>query len=1681
MNDVFVLPSAAEAVREDNMDRISALYDQGLYRQALDAGEAAWGPVRQWQGLSARLLASRILSQLGLFRSSCAMVFSCWRKESRTFDLCYAYVRTLYNLRGPYAGRKALLALQDGLQASANEMARWQGLSSIIHAAYRDWERAHACVDEAMRLSSDPDDYLFERAWLFEAQDRYDDALEALARVPAPTPNRERMLLQSRSRLLEITGQQEEMLAILMQSFDRFESVDIGMRLHHFLTEREQLDEADACLARVRALVPEGERSVSEDIAIARANSCYRRGDRAGTLEALAPVRGHYFRKVRESLAASHEACRKVLLDVPFIRQHHMTCVPATLAAIWRHHGHHIDHLSLAEEICYDGTSDLAERQWLEEQGWAVREFELNLQDVSTLIDAGCPVGFVTVEPGSAHMQAIIGYDTFKGIYLLRDPYYPAVQEILIDGAHEFYAASGPRCIVCVPPERRDWLMSLPLRHADLYDEYFLAQKALAAHQRLDALRLVEHLEAVAPGHRLALWARRSLARYDNDTLRQLHYTEALLELFPDDLNLMVSKSRLLGDLGKQSDRLAFLEACRAKGVQHPYLLQSLADQLAEDNRRAEETHALLDDILKRQPLSASAWWTLAGQHWERMERDIAFECYRLCVCLEDKVEGYATSYFKAARFLRRTDEALAYLQRRIDWLGSRSANPFITYARALDLLERGNESLSVLEEALAKHPDSEFLIAETFDLHMAAGHHEQAARLLDDRGSALSEALRLNKQARLAEHLSDHDAEMSAWRQLLALQPRNENAISQIARLLNEKGQTAEAIAFLDGHLAENPHNLWLLHEKLRYVRQLPLEQRRPHLDAMLSLHPEDLRITSAMARQERAEGRDEQALALMQRAVAIDPDEAWLHLELGDTFRDMGRLAEAGESYRTAITLYVDADSAFERLLSVYVGFDDKCKALSFIHGELMRQVSFGNGILEFQQLARRYLPDSQVKQFLQEAVTSRPDLWQSWVAAARFALETDSLDEAQPLLDEAVSRFPLLPRVWVERAEVRRLLDKVDGAESDLRMAISINPHYSTAITRLADVLELLGKQQEALDVLRRALQRSPGNAPYAGYCADLLWRMGHRDEAWQTLAAALALSPEYGWGWGQLLHWSRVLQRVAEAEAHAVSLAQRFPDSVELWRRCADFSSDPQQQRAYLQRALDLAPYRTDTLQDMCNLMVDDGHIAEARALLARTYPEAGSKPSEITTYEAWLTMRTGHVEEAIAAMEKVVVADPGHYNAWRLLALWHHQQGNGEDCCRCARLCVALHPQDAGVLVTAAEYLLAHADAAAVGSNAASVRAEIYEWLERAVTLDHTNIYNALTLADLYLDDGKLDECARLFSRGTLDNRDIYLQARFLRLDVLQGRVQPALARWREFLETATENEWLLLQPYHWFVAKGLQAEADDCLRAVASLPDPSWMAARAWVQGLMAGKPTGQQILDALQRIREKQAFWAEAVHYLLTRTEATDQQLSPLFWHAAADVEADAKTWSALVNYRMSREAWAHLARLGRHASSLPDAPARSVYFCSIGWRFTRHWTTAVELADLARQRARDDSHDNLRLWQQLDAWLADPATVDVDVLQELDLRELTKVERVLLILLERLVQLPTGITVTEVEALQQAWRSAQKDFAEASTNAIVRQACGRIRFSFMRRLEGNTLAKLWTLARLLFSLRQG
>ena len=88
-------------------------------------------------------------------------------------------------------------------------------------------------------------------------------------------------------------------------------------------------------------------------------------GRHDGSIHFAEQSQSDFFKFVAENLKQAERATKPVLLlPVGFVRQHHVTCGPATLSAISRYWSMPADHLQVAEEICYDGTPAHSERLW---------------------------------------------------------------------------------------------------------------------------------------------------------------------------------------------------------------------------------------------------------------------------------------------------------------------------------------------------------------------------------------------------------------------------------------------------------------------------------------------------------------------------------------------------------------------------------------------------------------------------------------------------------------------------------------------------------------------------------------------------------------------------------------------------------------------------------------------------------------------------------------------------------------------------------------------------------------------------------------------------------------------------------------------------------------------------------------------------------------------------------------------------------------------------------------------------------------------------------------------------------------------------------------------------------------------------------------------------------------------
>jgi hypothetical protein len=123
---------------------------------------------------------------------------------------------------------------------------------------------------------------------------------------------------------------------------------------------------------------------------------------------------------------------------------------------------------------------------------------------------------------------------------------------------------------------------------------------------------------------------------------------------------------------------------------------------------------------------------------------------------------------------------------------------------------------------------------------------------------------------------------------------------------------------------------------------------------------------------------------------------------------------------------------------------------EALRLIQAELKKQVTMGDGVLEFASLAKAVLEPDEVEACLRDAAQERPDLWQTSLMLAEHLRQNDQEDEAVAISEATTQKFPLLPRVWMEHAlNLEAAGRRPEAIQAGLKMR-ELNPGWSRRAT-------------------------------------------------------------------------------------------------------------------------------------------------------------------------------------------------------------------------------------------------------------------------------------------------------------------------------------------------------------------------------------------------------------------------------------------------------------------------------------------------------------------------------------------------------------------------------------------------------------------------------------------------------
>ncbi len=1573
--------SVATAIEDQDankkiLDEAIRLGKEGMFLDAFKQLKTC-GPIRGWTG-AARAEVAWIVSELGAPRLSRWHILKAYREAPQSLAVRNAYGAAISEENGPL---DALEFVEGSSQPKGDEKAeeqlRWLWLEASSLTQLRDFAAAERLLEKMESIGERPEMTLFSRAYWLERQDRYDDALDAITR--ALEIRAARSTIAYRAHLLTLVGRDDEAHELLQEYDGKKQIASLSWQMSAISYERRDYPQCARLLERFESLSPLLERAFGERFTMFRCELARRNGNDEKAIQYARRSKSAYGKKIAERLADPSRADRvDKILGVEFVRQHEMTCGPATLSAISRYWGRHAEHLEVAEEICYNGTTAHAERKWAEENGYTTREFTVTEEVTEALIGRDIPFTLVTRGAGYAHLQAVIGYDGRTGTILIRDPFHRVRGAAAADELLESQASHGPRGMLLVPSDRSELIDGVELPDAELYDMLHEMDGALIRHDRDAAMNVHHAIEKKAPEHRLYWQAQRQLAIYDGNEQGILKAVKQLCKTYPDDESLQMSELSLLGNLGRSEERIQRLRELVAKPIPHPLLKLQLAESLALDGRYRDEAYTLLREAIRKGSSYARSYLELGDLYWQRYDRDAALRQYRFAACLDDKDEYLATRYFDASVAMGGIEEALNWLRARFDRFGAQSMQPGLTLHHALSRLRRHAESIEVLESAMKlRSDDAELTIAAVHSFAAISSEYWP-------RAEELLEAVRAKApQRQWHEAASEMAVLRGEWKQALELL---EHLLPRTPLSMQLREKITELITQIDGEDAAIehwraasetfPHYQPLAERYAMSLRGRPLEEIQPVLEGILEQDPENAWAVRELAQHFLYAGKLYEAENMVSRAVELDGENVFAIGLQATLDSRRGDNQAARERLRKLIEKDVSEEYIVSKFLDYCDGVEEQKRELAWLLSELRRQPVTGEVLMTYREYALSVVPEDELLDSLREAAESRPDLWQAHQAWIRQLTHMQRLDEAIEAVEKATALFPLEPNAWFEKYRIAQAIGDATTQRTALERCQLLRPTNPAIIRALSDVLCSEGSFQEARELLDQLVSQQPLDAVNRGYLADVLAELDESEAALEQYEQAVSLEPEYDYAWGRLDSMASQLERPDHRLEVGRRLTEEKPHVAGAWleyARSLGFEERFDEGHAALDRAEAIDPYREAIHISRARLMLNSGDFAGAmKALQPPIFPVV---PASLQATRAQMLWDVGHQDEAYELIHKTAIENPGHLAIWSRLEQWAMIRGDKAQAIMAVEHQVQTQPHDPDVLDAAGNTF------AAIGEDAKAI-----EVFRRTIEIAPGYAGSRCSLFDLLVDQDQWEEAARIMRDLPRCDQHPTVIARRMKVSMHEGNHEQAEKDFEAILSSDQWSTWAVEQGVDMMVEAGKKQDVvrrvEDALNDKDANPEfgRTWASLQLSEPGRL--RPKLDRIADRIRQLLagEKPRAAHSAMSALMPQfsQDGMGPELKRFVKRNEEWIRGDTHCWTLIAFAYADRPSAVTKSQIRRWIENWRD---RDDY---APWMFTNiHELCRIvgdeaggrEAIQIALSMPSDHMQSQLRLWAALDA----------------------------------------------------------------------------------------------------------
>lgn len=1604
----------------DDIKHLDQLTQRGQHLDALRFAQNAWGTIEDWVHEEQIIVAIKLMYHLGGDRASDALLLRSYRQRPHSGKLVERMLYYYLNRFGIIISLEFFDKHEHLLSSTEGMASNVLAFKSITRRELKDFSAAEQYIQQAIQLA--PDDHWLSsvQCRLLSEQELDLDALEMAKANYAhiPSVNNLRTYLQM---LQKIEGLRASFL-YLKSEIEQFQSCILWQQLASMAASELEWETCEYAMTQFDSLrVFDDKNDVQRNISFLGQIQLYK-NQFSDALQTLKQHKGGYWKLVCENLQSPIDNPKIKVLEVPFYRQEHLTCAPTTMASIANYWGRKVDSKDIADDICFDGTPDTLERQWLRDNGYQFVEFNLETSYVYRLIDAGIPFCLVTTSGFTSHLQAVIGYNQHIGSMYVMDPSYSGMQEMLIKQTIEYEAYHGCRCLAFVPNEEASKLAEFSPPDAALYelwDQFSLAKQNNDASR---ASHIVAKMQSVNRAHQLSYKSARDYAIWNNDYAQVQRFNETLLTTYPKETTLLNSQYYCLRDTGRRSEALSHLEHYLDMHLDIN-LSKTLFDEIYDTSEKPALISRLLTQLKRYGSYREGVHESLANYYWSNQEREKAIEHYRIAYCLDDTNNANVETYFKASRYLNQESTALSFLHDRFEKYASRSPMPAISLLKAYELLNEEHKGIAYLERAVALHPNDKSLL-KTFSKELIRfGLFEALAQIQQQLTATLSAEDNAQLQAELLIKKGHIEQALPYYKGMFESRPLQCSTAETYFGLLYKLHQTETLDKTVDSLLDKYPDNGYVYdyvidwhsdEKRQRWVLEKAVKNRpdsgflrRKLIDKLLRLGAKEEALLTAKETVELIKG-EHNNLAFLAKA----------HIACGD-------FEEGKAKAKEALSVDVDNDLAFELLMTASRQPQDKIDSLGFVLAQIKAQTIFGDSAWNYWFEAKTLLPEASLREFIEYLQSHLSHLWYCDAISGFYYKQLGDTATAIAHFESGIEKFPFTPRLYKELGHLLEIEGRSNLAADAYRKALEINPGWSEVAKQLVDLYEKDGNFDAAIAVLLDTIKHTVDDGSLYGYLADLHLRKNDDEQALIALTKAVEYLSDYDWAWYHIKQIGERQDKPNLAYDLAKSISEKQPYLPQVWINCASLAKNQDEKHALIRKAIAVDPFNQNAYIALVDYYQRAGDYQSALDVLKNT-PWKAHLPFSLITLQADLFSQIGQLDDAVEALSSVLFTTSGNSKHWQNLYAWLIRLDKSAAIVAAANKQVSLNLHDANSLCYAAEML------ARFGNDEDKLEAQAQ--LRKAYELAPNDQYIVLTYADSLMQENEFALALDMLKQFEKFAQSDFARAREIMCLIKLDKSEQALASYAQLLSQEEGDYWTLQKPFERFIESlGFDKSIAVYEQRLAELNE---VQAYIWADAVLANKGISAY-KNIVKLLNQHQAplLTDGAVRAIFEAWNDDESKGDAKVIAQYADVcgkNSPVFEQFCMLMFRVAK--YGTIVETYSKFENKNTLSMFSFYQVRSAMQLIGQWDEAGELIERGLKQAPDSSIHNMRLWYFYELW-RNGSTFDSEELDVIDYHELIEVERYVFSTLKAAMSIGDRDIESCLEDITPALRRCQED----------------------------------------------